>query len=100
MPRRTPEEIWATAIHEAGHAVIARAVGFPCGKTTIRARGGDASGYTIIKDPYVALDVWWRAYGKFHRSERSAMHARLLTYMAGRAAEEEILGHCTGGDDD
>ena len=37
MPKRAAEEEHATAIHEAGHAVIARVLGLVCDKVTINA---------------------------------------------------------------
>jgi ATP-dependent Zn protease len=98
--RRTPEEEWRTAVHESGHAVVSRVLGFLCGKVSIKPdyREGTA-GYGIIEDPYLALDTWEQR-GKYHRSLEAAFRARILTYMAGREAEEEVLGRCQGGDSD
>lgn len=96
--KRTAEQIRATAIHESGHAVIGRVLGYQCGKVTIRARAG-TSGYSVTADLWDALDRWERT-GKAHRSPQTALRARIMIQMAGRAAEEECLGHCQGGDGD
>jgi len=98
-PKRSPAELHATAIHEAGHAVIGRILNFRCGKTSIRLQG-KTSGYSIIPDPCQATDDWEKRWGKFHRDEDRALRARIMIQMAGRAAEEECLGECPGGDDD
>ena len=99
LPKRTPEEERATAIHEAGHAVIARVLGLVCGNVTIgvnyRTR---TSGYGIIADPRVANDCWEQR-GRYPPLE-AAFRGRILAYMAGREAEEELLSYCQGGDAD
>jgi hypothetical protein len=99
LPRRTPEQERATAIHEAGHAVVARVLGLLCGKVTIKANYRTAtSGYGIIADPWLVIDCWEQR-GEYRPSE-AAFRGRILAYMAGREAEEELLGHCQGGDHD
>src|SRR6516162_7983909 len=83
LPKRTPEEERATAIREAGHAVIARVLGLVCGNVTIgvnyRTR---TSGYGIIADPRVANDCWEQR-GRYRPLE-AAFRGRILAYMAGR----------------
>jgi ATP-dependent Zn protease len=86
-----------TAIHEAGHVVVARVLGIPCDRVTIVA-DEDSAGHGLIPDPYAILDVWWEGRGKYHRTFESALRARVLAFMAGRQAEEEILGSCHDGD--
>src|SRR5579864_7504080 len=99
MTSRSDEETYGTAIHEAGHAVIARALGLGCGRVTIRpnlrARTG---GFAIIEDTWDTIEAWSRR-GRY-RDIATALRARILALMAGRAAEEELIGHCPGGDDD
>jgi len=85
-----------TAIHEAGHAVIARILGLVCGKVTIKASG--TSGYGIIAAPEFVCDCWEQR-GK-NRPIQAAFRGRILAYMAGREAEVELLGQCQGGDND
>jgi ATP-dependent Zn protease len=97
--KRSAEELFATAIHEAGHAVIGRILDFRCGKTSIRMRG-KTSGYSIIPDPLEATDDWEKRWGKYYRDLNVAYRARIMVQMAGRAAEEECLGECLGGDGD
>jgi hypothetical protein len=99
MPRRTPEEERATAIHESGHAVVGRVLGLVCGKVTIAADYRTrTSGYGIIADPWVTINRWEQR-GRY-RPPKAAFRGRILAYMAGREAEEELLGYCPGGDDD
>src|SRR5205085_1126369 len=88
----TEDRVWATAIHEAGHAVIGRVLGYPCGKTTIEP-GDGYLGYSVSSKPEKAVDAWRRA-GKSHRTTRTALRARIMVEMAGRDAEEECLGFC------
>jgi len=63
-----------TAIHEAGHAVIGRALGIPCGHVTIEA-DADSSGHGIVPDPWVILEAWWATEGKSHRDMAAVMRA-------------------------
>jgi ATP-dependent Zn protease len=96
---RSEKQVWSTAVHEAGHAVVARVLGLQCGKVTIAAnyRTRDA-GYGVIADPWAAV-ARWDERGKYRPAE-AALRARVIAYMAGREAEEELLGHCPGGDGD
>jgi ATP-dependent Zn protease len=90
----------ATAVHEAGHAVVARVLGLISGKATIapnyRKR---TAGYGIVADPWVTIE-YWEQRGKGYRPAEAALRSRIMTYMAGREAEEEMLGHCPGRDHD
>lgn len=86
-----------TAIHEAGHAVIGRALTMLCGGATIRVdeEAGEA-GHAITEDPFQIMAAWeerekWREFG-------SVWTGRILTFMAGAEAEREILGGCQGED--
>lgn len=78
-----------TAIHEAGHAVIGRVLGIPCGEASILA-DEDSSGHSITGDVWATLSAW-ESRGKF-RDVRSSYLARIVTYMAGAEATTEILG--------
>lgn len=95
---------YPTAIHEAGHAVIGRALGIVCGHVTIEA-DEESSGHSIIADPWEILDQWWGRGPKVpgtrpHGTMESALRARAMSFMAGREAEVEIIGECQGGDGD
>jgi hypothetical protein len=81
--------------HEAGHAVIGRVVGVPIGwvvaqvafdDTHRRAQGIEA--YTQICPPERLLRRW--SYTMPHRSRATAIHALILTLMAGHIAEDLI----------
>src|ERR1051326_278687 len=98
-PKRSAEELYATAIHEAGHAVIGRVLEFRCGKSSIRVRG-KTSGYSMIPEPLQAVGDWENRWAKYHRDLDAAYRARIMIQMAGRAAEEECVGDCPGGDGD
>jgi len=86
-----------TAIHEAGHAVIGRVLGLACGDVTIIA-DHNSNGHAILATPY-AIEQAWEDCGKY-RDIASAFRGRILAYMAGREAEEVILGRDGGGDGD
>ena len=86
-----------TAIHEAGHAVIGRVLGMVCGDASIIVDEDEGeAGHSICADPYEVFDAWdkrekWRPMASIWRG-------RILSFMAGREAEEECLGQCEGGD--
>jgi ATP-dependent Zn protease len=90
-----------TAYHEAGHAVIARVLfGMPCGQVTIRPDfGEEVAGHAITANPNQVITYWRDVQHKL-REMRSAMHACIMTLMAGAEAEIVILGRCHGGDND
>jgi ATP-dependent Zn protease len=84
-----------SAYHEAGHAVIGRILTQTCGSATIQA-DEDSAAHAITADPW--RTIWdWELAGKFRDSE-SVFRGRIMTFMAGREAEEECLGRCQGGD--
>jgi ATP-dependent Zn protease len=88
---------YATAIHEAGHAVIGRVLGMLCGSITIEP-DDDSGGHGIIQDPY---DIWdaWEQKGRY-RNFSTVYVGRIMSFMAGAEAEVEICGECQGGDSD
>jgi len=84
---------WATAIHEAGHAVVADILGLrPC-STTTRA-DHDCAGHTVIADPCI-IQEWLEHDGKW-REHNTILRGCILSMMAGGEAEEECLGACKG----
>ena len=89
--------ISALAIHEAGHAVVGRKLGMLCGHASI-VEDDDSAGHSITADPY-AIQYHWDRCGHF-REFRSVLSGRVMTFMAGREAEIEIIGSGAGGDGD
>ena len=86
-----------TAVHEAGHAVIARVLTLKCGGASIRADyKTETAGYAIIHDP-LECDGEWR-YRFKRRDTEAAERARIIVCMAGIEAEIELLGAAEGGD--
>ncbi|MDO9416219.1 hypothetical protein [Pararhizobium sp.] len=85
------------SIHEAGHAVVGRALGMACGHVTI-VKDDDSAGHSITDDPYFILQAWEDA-GRY-RDFSSVMTGRIMAYMAGAEAETVILGFSRGGDGD
>jgi hypothetical protein len=85
------------AIHEAGHAVVGRVLGMVCGSVTIES-DEDSAGRSLTAPPE-QIEWEWGLRGKFRESS-FVFKGRIMSIMAGREAEEEILGHCRGGDGD
>jgi cell division protease FtsH len=83
------DELWRIAVHESGHAVVARAVGNPTAlqKLSIVARGRGRGGATI----YSSSD-------KLLLSELD-LARDLVTLMSGAAAEELVFGMLSTGVD-
>jgi ATP-dependent Zn protease len=96
---RVSQQRQHTAIHEAGHAVIGRVLKQVCGQATIRQnrREGEA-GYHFIADPHVT-HYHWEKLARYRKYDQ-VMLGRIMSFMAGREAEEEVFGACAGGDED
>lgn len=89
----------SVAIHEAGHAVIGRVVGLPCGLASIVPDDDlECEGRAIVGDADTAWNEW-QLREKF-RGHESAVRARIIAAQAGYEAEAEIVGQATGNDDD
>jgi ATP-dependent Zn protease len=87
----------ATAVHEAGHAVIGRVMAQECGEVTIVPdRSAMTAGYSITGDAWSTIHAWDQA-GRW-REYRSIAIGRIITMLAGRHAEEELRGTCEGAD--
>jgi hypothetical protein len=96
----------ATAIHEAGHAVIGRVLGLVCGPVTVTA-DHESAGHSIIADPWDTISAWNDALQaqvecgacpvKYY-NPRAAFRGTIVARMAGAEAEVILLGRCQGGD--
>jgi ATP-dependent Zn protease len=100
--KRSREQLKRTAIHEAGHAVIGRVLKQVCGEATIVPNPEEnEAGYAITAEPYDTLSYWQDDLDRCRGNALVSIYrGRIMTYMAGRAAEEEFLGSCTGMDED
>jgi ATP-dependent Zn protease len=91
-------DAYHTAIHEAGHAVIGRVLGIPCGSVTIVPDEADRSaGHALNGTPYQTWEHWLDERGR-HREMAVAYRAHIRMLMAGAEAENVILGAGQGGD--
>jgi cell division protease FtsH len=86
----TPEELWRIAVHESGHAIVARAIDFPAAmqKLSVVARGRGRGGATI----YASSD-------QVMLTELD-LTKQLTTMMAGAAAEAFVFGMLSTGVED
>jgi hypothetical protein len=97
-----------TAIHEAGHAVIARVLGLSSGEANIIPNEQeDVAGCATVYDGWKTANEWdqqvfeQRKRGVVPRKvrlARSAFRGLIIVKMAGAEAESELLGDCAGGD--
>jgi cell division protease FtsH len=83
----TEDELWRIAVHESGHAIVARAIGNPVAlqKLSIVARGRGRGGATI----YSSTDKLMLSHLDLIKN--------LVTTMAGAAAEEYVFGMLSTG---
>jgi ATP-dependent Zn protease len=84
------------AIHEAGHAVIARVLTLACGSSTIKADHNSA-GHASIHDPH-GIESEWNRRGKVRDAEKASWYGRIIAFMAGAEAEIVLTGKTRGGD--
>jgi hypothetical protein len=97
--RRTHTERKTTAVHEAAHAAIGRVLTLKCGGATIKPDYDEVTAGTAhTYDQWCCIDEWANR-GRV-RNVHAALHARIITVMAGAEAEREMLGRCSGGDGD
>lgn len=88
---------FATAVHEAGHAIIGRVMAQKCGDISVVPDHEEmTAGYAITADPMDTVSAWDQA-GRW-REHRSIVIGRIIALMSGRHAEEELCGACEGGD--
>jgi cell division protease FtsH len=81
------DELWRIAVHESGHAIVARAIGNPVAlqKLSIVARGRGRGGATI----YSSSDKMLLSHLELTKT--------LITTMAGAAAEDYVFGMLSTG---
>src|SRR5262249_28295323 len=81
------DELWRISVHEAGHAIVARAIGNPVAlqKLSIIARGRGRGGATI----YASSDKMMLSHLDLAKN--------LITAMAGAAAEDYVFGMLSTG---
>jgi cell division protease FtsH len=82
-----PEELWRIAVHESGHAIVARAIGNAAAlqKLSVVARGRGRGGATI----YASDDKLMLSHLDLLRD--------LVTTMGGAAAEDMVFGMLSTG---
>jgi cell division protease FtsH len=83
----TPDELWRIAVHETGHAIVARSIGYDVAlqKLSVVARGRGRGGATVYSDQdHIMLT-------------ELDLQKQLITTMAGAAAEEFTFGMLSTG---
>ena len=98
------------AVHEAGHAIVGRALGLSCGKVTIEPEDmwrvvWSASGQLEqVRDGVLEAhaEIWRRWYPERDASRQELDHAYVTMSLAGAEAERVIFGNiepdCNAGD--
>ncbi|HUO74385.1 MAG TPA: ATP-dependent metallopeptidase FtsH/Yme1/Tma family protein, partial [Solirubrobacteraceae bacterium] len=83
----TPDELWRIAVHESGHAIVAKAIGYAAAmqKLSVVARGRGRGGATV----YASSD-------QVLMSELD-LQMQLVTTMSGAAAEAFVFGMLSTG---
>ena len=96
--QRSAPAIRRTAVHEAGHAVLATIVRLDCTQISVIPRVDDLSdGYCIYRVDPLGILTHWENCGVFHMGERSALLASSIVLLAGGAAERTIFGRAGNG---
>jgi cell division protease FtsH len=82
-----PEELWRIALHECGHAIVARAIGYETAiqKLSVVARGRGRGGATVYSDEDAVFLT------------ELDLQKQLITTMSGAAAEEFVFGMLSTG---
>ena len=95
---RTPADLHRTAIHEAGHAIVAEVLAIGCTEVTNVPDWDDGTaGFALSSAGDAAVLQAWEQRGIHHRDWRSALRATALVLLAGAAAEQELLGSAGAG---
>jgi hypothetical protein len=97
--RLTPDKLWHDAVHEAGHAVIARALGLTTGYANFLPDCEETSADALIFDALLALR-WNRLHPERKGDDAEFWHGKIIARLAGAEAEREIIGSSLGEDDD
>ncbi len=80
---RTPDELARCAVHEAGHAVVSVELGRPIKAVSIRAVDRQGGALHVGRKPYLKTS--------------HSIHDELVFLLAGRAAEQVVLGEPSSG---
>ena len=86
---------YRTAVHEAGHAVIGRVLGFPCGRATIVPDPDKGTEGCAQVD--TSLETWFNCEST--RSEFVLHRASIIVSLAAEEAEMDVLGSASDGYD-
>lgn len=97
--RRTPDKLWHDAVHEAGHVVVARALGLTAGYANFFLDCAEISAHAFIFDALQAL-AGGRLQSARKEDDAEFWHDKIIARMAGAEAEREIIGMCLGADGD
>src|SRR5689334_16979001 len=86
--RHTPDKLWHDAVHEAGHAVIARILGVTPGYANLSSDCDEVSAADFILDAMQAFE-WNQVHAERHAADGAFWRRKIIARMAGAEAERE-----------
>jgi hypothetical protein len=96
--RHTPDKLWHDAVHEAGHAVIARILGVTSAYANLSSNCDEVSAADFILDAMQAFE-WNQVHAERHAADGAFWRRKIIARIAGAEAEREIIGVCLGDDE-
>jgi hypothetical protein len=90
------DRLWHDAVHEAGRAVVSRALGLTSGYANLVPDYEEPSPGTAFIFDALQASEWNRLHPERHGNDGAFWRGRIIATMAGAEAELEIIGICAG----